>query len=254
MTVPGAGTAGLWKRRLTGLPETAGAATVMLMSGKGKRTGGKEAGAKAHFGLEREALGEGLAPVCGIDEAGRGPLAGPVVAACVVLDGRDIPPGIDDSKKLSEAAREALHEEIMARARVGVGIAGVEVIERLNILGATMWAMARALEELPGEPPKLALVDGNRAPDLPCRCRTVIGGDATSVSIAAASIIAKVTRDRIMRRLDEQYPGYGFAAHKGYPVAAHREALMRLGPCPQHRRCYKPVREALAALEERRGR
>ncbi len=191
-------------------------------------------------------MADGLVPVCGLDEAGRGPLAGPVVAACVVLDPEDIPDGIDDSKNLTEAARLRLHDEIMARARVGVGIAGVDIIDELNIFHATFWAMARAFKAL-DPAPMLALVDGNRAPDIACRCRTVVGGDSQILSIAAASIIAKVVRDGIMRKLDEQYPGYGFAAHKGYAVPAHKQALARLGPCPAHRRSFAPVREALAS-------
>ncbi len=196
-------------------------------------------------------MADGLVPVCGLDEAGRGPLAGPVVAACVVLDPDDIPDGIDDSKNLTEAARLRLHDEIMARARVGVGIADVDIIDEMNIFHATFWAMARAFEAL-DPAPVLALVDGNHAPDIACQCRTVVGGDSQILSIAAASIIAKVVRDGIMRKLDEQYPGYGFAAHKGYAVPAHKEALARLGPCPAHRRSFAPVREALATTKQLR--
>jgi len=184
----------------------------------------------------------GLAPVCGLDEAGRGPLAGPVVAACVVLDPAD---GIADSKKLSEERRETLCFQLLLRARVGVGIADVADIDRLNVFHATFLAMRRAFDALPGERPRLALVDGNHAPDLPCECRTVVGGDGQVLSIAAASIVAKVVRDRIMRRLDALHPGYGFASHKGYAVPAHREALRRLGPCPAHRRSFAPVRALL---------
>ncbi len=187
----------------------------------------------------------GMTPVCGLDEAGRGPLAGPVVAACVVLDPDDVPDGIADSKKLTEERRDALCLQLLLRARVGVGIADVADIDRLNVFHATLLAMQRAFETLPGEAPKLALVDGNHAPDLPCACRTVVGGDGEVLSIAAASIVAKVMRDRIMRHLDTQYPGYGFANHKGYAVPAHREALHRLGPCPAHRRSFAPVRALL---------
>ena len=196
---------------------------------------------------ELEAIGEGRTPVCGLDEAGVGPLAGPVVAACVILDPDDVPGGIRDSKKLTEQAREALCAEIRRRARVGVGVADVDVIERLNIQGAALWAMQQAFAAVGAPVPRLALVDGNRAPKLPCPCETVVGGDATVASIAAASIVAKVERDAIMRELDARWPGYGFATHKGYAVPAHREALLRLGPCPAHRRGFAPVR---ALLEE----
>ena len=177
--------------------------------------------------------------VCGIDEAGRGPWAGPVVAAAVVLDSRAIPPGLNDSKKLTEAQREALFEPIMRTARVGIGIAEVERIDRDNILQATFWAMAQALAQIEGV--SFALVDGNRAPRLPCSVQTVIGGDALSLSIAAASIIAKVTRDRIMVAHDSTYPDYGFARHKGYGTAFHQSALERFGPTPLHRKSFKPV-------------
>ncbi len=199
-----------------------------------------------HFRLEREAIARGLAPVCGLDEAGRGPLAGPLVAACVVLDPRDIPPGIEDSKRLTPAARERLHHRLLLRAAVGVGIVDVALIDRLNVHHATLRAMARAFAALPGPVPRLALVDGAHAPEIACERRTVVGGDATVLSIAAASVVAKVVRDRIMQKLEEEYPGYGFALHKGYAVPAHKEALARLGPCPAHRRSFAPVREALA--------
>ncbi len=206
--------------------------------------------------LERELAAEAAAiwPVCGLDEAGRGPLAGPVVAACVVLDLEDVPDGLRDSKKLTEPAREALYEALRQKARIGVGIADVDVIERLNIHGATLWAMERAYEDVGAPQPRLALVDGNHAPKLPCNCETIVGGDATVASIAAASIVAKVVRDRIMRALDEKYPGYGFAEHKGYAVPAHREALMRLGPCPAHRRSFAPVRALLGEADVNDGR
>ena len=195
-----------------------------------------------HFRFEQDAVSKGLAPVCGIDEAGRGPWAGPVVAAAVILDPARIPEGLDDSKKLRAAQRDALFDPIMASAQVGIGIADVARIDRDNILQATFWAMAEALRQL-ATPPRLALVDGNRAPQLPCPVRTVIAGDAESLSIAAASIIAKVTRDRIMTELDRQYPCYGFARHKGYGTAAHLRALQEHGPCPAHRRTFAPVRQ-----------
>jgi ribonuclease HII len=196
------------------------------------------------FKLESAALKAGANAVCGVDEAGRGPLAGPVVAAAVVLDPANIPPGLNDSKKLTETARENLFAHILATAEVGVGVADVARIDRDNILAATMWAMAEAVNDLATRP-DLALVDGNRAPQLACDCRTVVKGDATAVSIAAASIIAKVTRDRIMRRIDEAYPAYGFARHKGYGSPYHLDALARLGPCEHHRRSFAPVRESL---------
>jgi ribonuclease HII len=188
---------------------------------------------------------KGARLVCGIDEAGRGPWAGPVVAAAVVLDPKCIPDGLNDSKKLSEARRAALFEPIMASARVGIGIAEVDRIDRDNILQATLWAMAQALDQIGGV--ALALVDGNRAPALPCPVQTIIEGDAKSLSIAAASIIAKVTRDRIMVGHDQAYPGYGFARHKGYGTALHQEALRRHGVTPLHRTSFAPIAALLAA-------
>lgn len=190
--------------------------------------------------------GQGL--VAGVDEAGRGPLAGPVVAAAVAFL-REPPPTLqavlDDSKRLSAARREAACAAIRAAAREGVlaasiGAASATEIGRLNILRATHLAMARAIARLPARP-DLALVDGNQPPRLPCPVRCVVGGDGLSLSIAAASILAKVTRDRAMARLDARWPGYGFARHAGYPTAAHREALARLGPSPHHRRGFGPV-------------
>jgi ribonuclease HII len=202
--------------------------------------------AKPDYRLERKAKKEGFFPVAGVDEAGCAPLAGPVVAAAVVLDPRRIPPGINDSKKLSPEAREILFAAITAQARFAIGIADVARIDADNILNARLWAMARAVEAL-GLPPTLVLVDGNRAPAVGCRVRTVIGGDAISLSIAAASIIAKVTRDRLMCELDAQWPGYGFARHKGYGTPAHCAALARLGPSPHHRRSFAPVRLLIGA-------
>lgn len=188
---------------------------------------------------------KGARLVCGIDEAGRGPWAGPVVAAAVVLDPKCIPDGLNDSKKLSEARRAALFEPIMASSRVGIGIAEVDRIDRDNILQATLWAMAQALDQIGRV--ALALVDGNRAPALPCPVQTIIEGDAKSLSIAAASIIAKVTRDRIMVGHDQAYPGYGFARHKGYGTALHQEALRRHGVTPLHRTSFAPIAALLAA-------
>jgi ribonuclease HII len=196
---------------------------------------------RPHYRLERKALKEGFVAIAGVDEAGCAPLAGPVVAAAVMLDPKRTPRGINDSKKLTPEAREDLYGAITAKAQWAVGIADVARIDTDNILNARLWAMARAVEAL-GLPPDLVLVDGNRAPGVSCRCRTVIGGDGISLSIAAASIIAKVTRDRLMRVLDDECPGYGFARHKGYGTPAHQAALARLGPSPHHRRSFAPVR------------
>ena len=195
------------------------------------------------FTREAELIAQGFA-VCGVDEAGRGPWAGPVVAAAVILDPANIPSGLNDSKKLTEARRESLFDPIMRAAEVGVGIVGAARIDELNILKATYAAMAEAVAAL-ARAPTIALIDGNRAPPLICQCETIIGGDAKSLSIAASSIIAKVTRDRLMRDFDRQYPDYGFAAHKGYGTAAHAAALQRLGPCPEHRKSFAPIRALL---------
>ncbi|API58052.1 ribonuclease HII [Tardibacter chloracetimidivorans] len=188
--------------------------------------------------LELE-LGYG-GPVVGVDEAGRGPLAGPVVAAAVLLDPDCIPDGINDSKKLSEIARARLHDELVGCARVGVGIASVEEIDSINILQASLLAMRRAVDAL-DHAPVMVLVDGNQKPKWPYPCRPVIGGDALSLSIAAASIIAKVTRDRMMIGHDEAHPGYGWRTNKGYGTPEHLDALRRLGPTPLHRRSFAPV-------------
>jgi ribonuclease HII len=157
----------------------------------------------------------------------------------VVLNPDDIPAGLRDSKTLKEAQREALFDPIMKAARVGIGIAEAERIDRDNILQATFWAMGQALSQLDGV--ALALVDGNRAPKLPCRTQTIIKGDGKSLSIAAASIIAKVTRDRIMAAHDVTYPHYGFARHKGYGTPFHQAALAQHGPCPLHRKSFAPI-------------
>ena len=183
--------------------------------------------------------------IAGVDEAGRGPLAGPVSAAAVILDPRRPIQGLADSKKLSPKRREALADEIRDRALAyAVAWASVEEIDTINILQASLLAMQRAVGALTIAP-ELVLVDGNRCPDLDIPARAVIGGDATEAAISAASILAKVARDRLMVKLDEQFPGYGFASHKGYPTRAHLEGLRRLGACPQHRRTFKPVREIL---------
>lgn len=197
------------------------------------------------FSFEREAQAQGFARVCGIDEAGRGPWAGPVVAAAVILDPKNIPSGLNDSKKLTEERREKLFAAIMASARVGVGIGDEARIDRDNILAATLWAMAEAVRALL-EPPHFALVDGNRAPKLACPVQTIVAGDARSLSIAAASIIAKVTRDRLMMGLDRDFPGYGFARHKGYGTVFHQAALLQHGPCIHHRKSFAPVAKLLA--------
>jgi len=185
------------------------------------------------------------APVCGVDEAGRGPWAGPVYAAAVILDPRRKPKGLNDSKKLTARQRESLEIEIKARAVAwSVGSATVEEIAELNILHATGLAMRRAVESMQ-TPPAFALVDGNYAFPLPCPVKTVVRGDSLSSSIAAASILAKVARDRLMAELDGVYPGYGFAAHKGYGAPRHAEALLELGPCAIHRMSWAPVQLAL---------
>lgn len=184
-------------------------------------------------------------PVCGIDEAGRGPWAGPVVAAAVIWPpGAAVPPGIDDSKRVAAGRRDALAAQIHATAAVGIGWASVEEIDRLNILRATFLAMGRAVAALPMVP-RYALVDGNRAPVLPCPVATLIGGDGLSLSIAAASIMAKVHRDRLMVAAEQAFPGYGFAQHKGYGTAIHREALQRLGVSAFHRTSYGPVKSLI---------
>ena len=187
-----------------------------------------------------------LACIAGVDEAGRGPLAGPVVVAAVILDPAQPIEGLADSKQLSEKRRERLFPLIIQRA-LAHAIVRVEAgeIDRVNILQATLLGMKRALESL-AIAPTLALIDGNRIPpSLPCPGRAIVGGDASEPAISAASILAKVTRDRILVEYESRWPGYGFARHKGYPSPAHLEALHRLGPCPEHRRSFAPVRAAL---------
>jgi ribonuclease HII len=192
---------------------------------------------------------QGLAPVCGVDEAGRGPWAGPVVAAAVILDPARIPDGIDDSKRLTPARREALLAYLTRHAVIGIGRAEVAEIDALNILQASHLAMRRAILELRLRP-AMALIDGNRAPSgLECPCRTVIGGDARCLSIAAASIVAKVTRDRIMVALSQQFPGYGWASNMGYGTKAHSDGLARLGVTPHHRRSFKPIHKILCEAD-----
>lgn len=186
-------------------------------------------------------------PVVGVDEAGRGPLAGPVVAAAVVLDRARVPVGIDDSKKLSALRRRALCDEIRLVAHVGIGVASVEEIDRLNILWASMLAMQRAVDAL-GLAPGMVLVDGNRCPDWRWPSRAVVAGDAICLSIAAASIIAKEARDAMMIEHDRAHPGYGWASNKGYGSRAHLDALVRLGPTPLHRRSFAPVAQQMLDL------
>ena len=188
--------------------------------------------------LENELRTPDTDPLCGVDEAGRGPLAGPVCAAAVMLPpGLEIP-GLDDSKKLSENKREALYDTIIAQAlSYGIAFATVEEIEEHNILGATFLAMNRAIAQLAPQP-GLALIDGNRTKDFGLPVRTIVKGDSLSASIAAASILAKVTRDRLMEEYDAQYPQYGFAVHKGYGTKRHYEALREFGPSPIHRKTF----------------
>ena len=204
------------------------------------------------FRRERALIKRGVWPVAGCDEAGRGPLAGPVVAAAVVLDPKRIPKGIDDSKRLTPERREELFEKICATASVAVAFGSTSRIDRDNILRASLWALKRAVQGLP-EMPNHVFVDGRDRLDTECECEAVIGGDGLIVSIAAASIIAKVTRDRLMCALAQDCPGYGFDSHKGYSVPEHLEALHRLGPSVHHRRLFAPVaaaRERHSAMTE----
>lgn len=202
---------------------------------------------KPTFELEAAEHQLGSKPIAGVDEAGRGPWAGPVVAAAVILNPDRIPNNIDDSKVLDEDSRAYLYKRIMKVAIVAVGIADVDRIDRDNILGATLWAMAEAVGKLSAAP-KLVLVDGNKAPRLPMSTRTIVKGDAKCLSIAAASIVAKVTRDRLMMDLARDYPGYGFERHKGYGTPEHQAAITKLGISTLHRRSFKPVQLALGLV------
>ncbi len=209
-------------------------------------------------GIDAEIGSRHPAVIVGLDEAGRGPWAGPMIAAAVWLDpdraSAEILDRLDDSKKLSAAARERLHAALADGVRAGVcaagiGIADVAEIDEINILQASLRAMARAVAELrrrSGLRPDAALVDGTQLPELSCPARAVIGGDGRSLSIAAASIVAKVTRDRAMADLGRRYPGYGWERNRGYGTAEHRAALHRLGVSPEHRRSFRPIREALS--------
>ena len=191
--------------------------------------------------------------VCGVDEAGRGPLVGAVVAGAVVLDPNNPIEGLKDSKKLTAARREYLYEQIMEKAKAwGVGEASPLEIDQINILQATMLAMRRAIEDLTtrlGTWPDKALIDGNRCPELPIAAEAIVKGDAKEPAISAASIVAKVTRDRQMMSLHEQHPEYGFAQHMGYPTEAHFAALKQYGACDQHRKSFSPVRKVLESIE-----
>ncbi len=195
--------------------------------------------------FESAARARGLACVAGVDEAGRGPLCGPVVAAAVILDPARLPEGLNDSKKLTARARARLHEAVLATAQVGVGLASVEEIDALNILRASHLAMLRAVAALPEAPDHL-LIDGNLLPrGLTVSAEAIVKGDARSLSIAAASVIAKVERDRIMVDLAQQHPGYGWDRNAGYPTKDHLAALANLGVTPHHRRSFRPVHNML---------
>ncbi len=190
------------------------------------------------YDLENELRTQGMKLICGVDEAGRGPLAGPVCAAAVILPAGLEIEGLNDSKKLTEKKREALFPVIQSAALYwGVGFADHAEIDEMNILNATFLAMNRAIEAA-GVSPELCLIDGNRDKGIPYPSRTVVGGDAKCACIAAASVLAKVSRDRFMLEMDRKYPGYGFSGHKGYPTAAHYAAIRALGPCPIHRMTF----------------
>ena len=197
------------------------------------------------FNLERAAGGR----VAGIDEAGRGPLAGPVIAAAVILDPKTLPDmlrdGIDDSKALTKSRREELFAVLQSHAHIGIGGASAAEIDRINILAATLRARGRAVEDL-GIVPDLALIDGNRTPELACPATAVVRGDRASLSIAAASIVAKVTRDRIMAALARRHPGFGWERNAGYGTAEHKQALTRLGVTPHHRKTFAPINKILS--------
>ena len=200
---------------------------------------------QADFTLEAALMDNGHRRIAGVDEAGRGPLAGPVVAAAVVLDADAIPAGLADSKTLTAAARERLYDAICASADLAIAFASATTVDRINIRMASLDAMRRAVLGL-AVAADAALIDGRNVPaGLPLPADAVIGGDARSLSVAAASIIAKVTRDRLMARCEPAFAGYGLATHKGYPTAAHREALTRLGPSRLHRMTFAPVKVCL---------
>lgn len=199
------------------------------------------------FAREANAYRLGFTPVAGCDEAGRGPWAGPVVAAAVILDPKRIPKGLDDSKLLDAGTREVLFEKITAVAEVSICVASPSRIDRDNILRASLWALAQAVCALPRRP-QCVFVDGRDTLPLECEVRAVIGGDGIVASIAAASIVAKVTRDRLMCNLGCAHPGYGFERHKGYGTGGHARALAQLGPCVHHRRSFSPIASAYELL------
>lgn len=199
---------------------------------------------KPDFTHEQAKLDQGIKFVAGVDEVGRGPLAGPVVTAAVILDPRRIPEGLNDSKKLSPKRRDALFEQIILSGQISIAVAPPSIIDSLNIRGATLWAMRQAVLGLAIKPGHV-LVDGRDIPDgLPCPADYLIGGDAKSVSIAAASIVAKVARDRMCPIMDRDHPGFSFTRHKGYGTAIHMNALSELGPTPHHRTSFAPVAAA----------
>jgi len=194
------------------------------------------------YSFETQLMSVGTAPVAGIDEAGRGPLAGPVVVAACILEPSHIPSGLNDSKKLTAAKREALYEQILASSHASIVSVSAQTIDAINIRAATLQGMAQAVRGLAVQP-AYALIDGRDVPPgLPCPGEALIKGDARSVSIAAASILAKVTRDRLMVRAAEFWPGYGFERHMGYGTEAHLDAIKRLGPCPIHRLSFAPLK------------
>ena len=199
-----------------------------------------------NFSFEKEAMAAGHSLIAGVDEVGRGPLAGPVVTAAVILKKGHIPEGLNDSKKLTEKRREILFEKIFASAEVAISSVSAERIDQMNIRAATLYAMVEAVEAL-NQQPTFVLIDGRDfPPSLKQPAKAIIKGDAHSLSIAAASIVAKVTRDRLMVRANTFYPGYHFDRHKGYGSKARRDAIVELGPCPLHRRSFQPIKSMVA--------
>lgn len=200
--------------------------------------------------FERRARKRGAEWIAGVDEAGRGPLAGPVVVAAVMFEGRRFPRGLDDSKKLTLEERLRLYDKILASGFVGIAVASRARIDSMNILQASLWGMTKAVRALPRRADHV-LVDGNMLPrGLPCPGEALVSGDSRSVSIAAASIVAKVTRDRLMARLAKAFPGYGFETHKGYSTPEHFAALEAHGPCPHHRQSFMPIKQRLEPSPE----
>jgi ribonuclease HII len=215
-------------------------ATLPPMPRKPSDSSGASSGPSDRY--ERQAQRRGCRLIAGVDEVGRGPLAGPVVVAAVIFPDRRYPAGLDDSKKLTHAQRERLYAAVFDSACVSIAVASRARVDRMNILQASLWAMRRAVAGLALAPDHV-LVDGNRTPPgLACPCETIVGGDGLSVSIAAASIVAKVTRDRLMGAIGRAFPDYGFEQHMGYSTPAHFAALKEHGPCPHHRQSFAPVR------------